>query len=94
LRSDHCSSVKSLGYCWVRILYYTQLCSWTPPYRTDSKRLHKRVYHWHALTPKVDQFGRGNRTHLLDVATKVRYEEFKWLIGHGVSRMQAKHGRY
>src|SRR5437588_7531232 len=32
--SFHCSSVRSLGYRWVRIPHFKQL---SPPYRTDSK---------------------------------------------------------
>src|SRR5262249_2418918 len=31
----HCSSVRSLGYCWVRIPHSTGS---DPPYRTDSKK--------------------------------------------------------
>src|SRR5262245_24595469 len=32
----HCSSVRSLGYCWVRIPHSTGL---DPPYRTDSNTI-------------------------------------------------------
>src|SRR5437773_8852640 len=42
LISDHCASVKSLGYGWVRIPYSTQLRSWKHPYRTDSECVSSR----------------------------------------------------
>src|SRR5689334_6550433 len=62
----HCSSVRSLGYRWVRMPHSTRL---GPPYRTDTKRLQKKRSELVERTfAHVCETGGGRRTWLRGLA--------------------------